>query len=135
LNRAASTGTRPIQLRKRPGPLEPFCLEPEIWEIFPLAAGGFAGQIRLTGSEGLDKVWLGAILEPKELIEAGSVAQRSLRRASDDEGVSDDVDDGDSSDQMLPVAKAAKVWTQVGYTVVQSSSKRWRGQGWTDNSW
>jgi hypothetical protein len=43
-----------------------------------------------------------------------------VRRAGDGEGVGGNVDDGDSSDKMLP---AVNVWMQVGYDVVRSSSK------------
>jgi hypothetical protein len=28
-----------------------------------------------------------------------------------------------------------KVWTQVGYKVVQSSLKLWQGEGCTDGTW
>jgi hypothetical protein len=59
-------------------------------------------------------------LDPKELIETGLVARGSPRRAGDGEGVSDNVDDGDSSVKML---LAMKVWTQMGYEVVLFSSK------------
>jgi hypothetical protein len=67
-----------------------------------------------------------------EPVGGGRVEGGSPRRADDDEGVSDDVDenddkgvggdvdDGDSSDKMLPVAK---VWTQAGCEVMWSSSK------------
>jgi hypothetical protein len=36
------------------------------------------------------------------------------------------VDDGDSSDKTLPMAK---VWTQVDYEIMRSSSKWWRAGG------
>jgi hypothetical protein len=74
----------------------------------------------LTDGEGPDKVWLGAILEPKEQIVASWVAQGSPRRAGNGEGVGGDLGDGDSSNKML---LEMKVRTHVGYEVVQSISK------------
>jgi hypothetical protein len=50
----------------------------------------------------------------------GRVEGGSPRRAGDGKGVDNDVDDGDSSDKMLPMRK---VWMQAGYEVVRSSSK------------
>jgi hypothetical protein len=50
----------------------------------------------------------------------GRVEGSLPKRDGDDEGVDGDVDDGDSSDKMLPTMK---VFTQAGYKVVRSSLK------------
>jgi hypothetical protein len=50
-----------------------------------------------------------------EPVGGGRVEGGPLRRDGDGEGVGGDVDDGDISNKMLPVAN---VWTQTGYEVV-----------------
>jgi hypothetical protein len=62
----------------------------------------------------------GGTLDQAEPVGGGRVEGGSPRRAGDGKGVDNDVDDGDSSDKMLPMRK---VWMQAGYEVVRSSSK------------
>jgi hypothetical protein len=86
----------------------------------PLPRRRPASRFQPTDGDSPEKVVTGRNYGTRGTRGGGRVEGGSPRRAHDGEGVGSHVDDGDSLDKMLLVAK---VWMQAGYKVVKSSSK------------
>jgi hypothetical protein len=116
---AASMVSQPSQFREGLAHLS-LLARGEIEECPPPFAGvdPRADSDQLTATH-RRRSYRGGILDQGEPVGGNRVEGGSPRRGGDGEGVSDDVDDGDSSDNMLPTLK---VWTQAGYEVMRSSS-------------
>jgi hypothetical protein len=100
--------------------------------LFPITGAAPPADFNQLAVRSRERCCRGASPEPKESNEAGWVERGSPRRAGDDEEFGGEVDDGRSSDNWLP---ATKLWMEVNYVVMQSSSKWWQGRRCTDRGW